>query len=466
LREMHETGFLGRYLPEFGRITFLVQHDFFHRYTVDEHTLRAIEALDEVAAGVNPASRALGRVFDEIEDAAPLYLGLLLHDIGKGRGGGHVERGAKLAPRVCERLGLSTAQAADVVFLVEAHLEMSRVSQQRDLSEPALIAAFAERVGTAERLNLLLLLTYADHRGVAPGIWNEWKATLLWELYDRTRQHLAGHPDADAPRQAARAKAVERLCESHPEAEVEHHLALMPQRYLRTSDADHLERHFRLAAARGGAPLALEWLDLAGGHGTELTIVADDRPGLFARVAGALTANGANILSVDLFGRADGVAIDSFRLSELSGQQPLKPERRARIEASLREAVAGRLDVADAVERWMARTPRSQRAPWGRAARGPSVRFDQEASATATVIDVRAPDRPGLAWRIADALARLGLDISFATIATAKALALDVFYVTDDRGRKLEAESLPRVEAALLAALAERPPVHSAREAR
>jgi [protein-PII] uridylyltransferase len=227
-----------------------------------------------------------------------------------------------------------------------------------------------------------------------------------------------------------------------------------------------MESHFRLAAGRGRRPVEVSWREAPGGHFSELTIVADDHPGLFARLAGTLTANGVNILSVDLFGRADGVVIDSFRLSEVGSQRPLKPERCARIGEQLAEAVSGSLDVAAAVERWKRRTPTRERRVWGRAARGPSVRFDQESSATATVVEVKALDRPGLAWTIADALARFGLDISFAKVATAKALALDVFYVTDGRGRKLEAESLPRVEAALLAALEERPPLKTAQEAR
>jgi [protein-PII] uridylyltransferase len=433
---------------------------------VDEHTLRAVEALDEVATGTEAGVRPFGRILDEVEDAAPLYLGLLLHDIGKGRGGGHVQRGAKLAPRVCEHLRLGAGPAGDVEFLVASHLEMSLVSQHRDLSESSLIAAFAARVGSLDRLNQLMLLTYADHRGVGPGIWNEWKGLLLWELYNRTRERLAGHPIAEAPGQGARAKAAARLLAAHPEAEVERHFAQMPERYLRTTGAEQMERHFRLAASRGAAPLAVEWREVGDGHCTELTVVAADRPGLFARVAGALTASGIDILSVDLFGRRDGVAIDSFRVSEVSGHGPVRPERREKVEDTLREALGGRLDVAAAVERWKERTPRKARRPWGRAARPPAVRFEHEASATSTVIEVRAQDRPGLAWTLADALARLGLDISFAKVATAKALALDVFYVTDDRGRKLEAESLPRVEAALLSALAEGAGVQTAKEGR
>jgi len=452
LRAMHETGFLGRFLPEFARVSFLVQHDFFHRYTVDEHTLRAIEAIDEVASGTEAAVRPFGRILDEVEDAAPLYLGMLLHDVGKGHGGGHSERGARMAPRVCARLGLDERATEDVVFLVAAHLEMSQISQHRDLTEASLVASFAERVGSVHRLNLLHVLTYADHRAVAPGIWNEWKGTLLWELYNRTRQHLAGHPGDDDPVETARARAIDRLRPEFPEADLERHFALLPERYLRATDAPHLARHFRLVSGRGEAKAAFEWRDLADGHCTELTLVTDDRPGLLASVAGTLTAHGVNILSVDLFNRRDGVVIDTFRLSEVSSHRPVKPERRARVEQDVVAALSGSHDVAAAVAARLRKNPPATRRALGRAARGPSVRFDQEISAAATVIEVKAQDRPGLAWTIADTLARRGLDIRFAKVATAKALALDVFYVTR-AGGKLAPEDLAGVEEALLAAL-------------
>ena len=197
LRLMHECGLLGRLLPEFRRITFLVQHDHYHRYTVDEHTLKALSALDEVVEGRPRALSRFHEVFRELEDPAPLFLGLLLHDIGKGRReGGHSARGARIAEGVCRRLGLDRRQTDDVVFLVGQHLVMSQLSQRRDLSEARLVEGFAREVGTLDRLNQLLLLTYADHCGVGPGIWNEWKATLLWELYGRTRARLTGQPAA------------------------------------------------------------------------------------------------------------------------------------------------------------------------------------------------------------------------------------------------------------------------------
>ena len=334
---------------------------------------------------------------------------------------------------------------------------MSQISQHRDLTEAALIASFAERVGSVHRLNLLHVLTFADHRAVAPGIWNEWKGTLLWDLYNRTRRHLAGHPGDDDPVETARARAIAALGAEFPEGDLERHFALLPDRYLRATDAAHMARHFRLVSGRGEAVASFDWRDLADSNCTELTLVTDDRQGLLAAVAGTLTAHGINILSVDLFNRRDGVVIDTFRLSEVSSHRPVKAERRARVEEDVVKALAGTHDVAAAVAARLRKNPPSAKRALGRAARGPSVRFDQESSATSTVIEVKAQDRPGLAWTIADTLARRGLDIRFAKIATAKALALDVFYVTAAGGEKLPPEELAGVEEALVASLGGRP---------
>jgi [protein-PII] uridylyltransferase len=457
-RALAETGVLSRLLPEWGRITFLVQHDYFHKYTVDEHTLRAIEALDALAAGRDVREGRLARLLDELPDPRPLYLGMLLHDIAKGRGGGHVEKGVVIARRVLARLGIAGELADAVVFLVGAHLELSRTAQQRDLSEPALARSFAARVGTRERLDLLMLLTYADHRGVGPGTWNEWKASLLWELYDRTRQALeSGAGGAGGgPEASLRSCAAAELAAHFPAEVAAHHLAMLPDRYLRATDPGRLAAHLRLVLGRGARPAAFEWTDRGDGRGTELTVTAADRPGLFARVAGTLTVHGIDILGADLFTRHDGVVIDTLRVAEVPGQRPLRVERRVRLEAALLDAVAGRASVEEAFERWRAQHPRRARRPGGRAARAPSVRFDQEASAVATVVEVKAPDQPGLAYALAHALAELGLDITSARIATAKALALDVFYVRDAHGLKLEATELERVEAGLLQALGAR----------
>jgi len=453
LRELHETGFLGRLLPEFARVTFLVQHDHFHRYTVDEHTLKAIDALDDVARGEEGVPAAFAQIFAEVENRTALFLGMLLHDVGKGRGGGHVSRGVKIAERMVKRLGLDARTAGDVLFLVGAHLEMSQLSQQRDVTEPGLAESFASRVETLDRLNQLLLLTYADHRGVGPGIWNEWKASLLFSLYGRTRPHLPGGERRQRARNgnAARETARAALLSDFPGAEIDEHFAQMPARYLGTTDAGRMTRDFRLLHSLGERSAVTEWRDFEEGF-TELTVAAPDHPGLFASLAGTLTAQGLDILSVDVFTRGDGRALDTFRVTELQAHRPVNKERRERIAKALAEASAGRLDVGAAVDRWRAKLRRPRRL-WGRAIKEPRVRFDLDASSTATVVEVRAPDQPGLAFTLAHTLSGLGLDITFARIATAKALALDVFYVTDEMGRKLSPEARAGVEEALLVAL-------------
>jgi [protein-PII] uridylyltransferase len=449
LRGMHETGLLGRLLPEFARVTFLVQHDHYHRYTVDEHILAAIDALDRVAAP--PAEAALGRlpqVFDEVVQPAALYLGVLLHDIGKGRGSGHVRTGARLAERMCARLGVEAGLAADVVFLVEAHREMSQLSQRRDLREPGLVEVFARAVSTLDRLNMLFLLTHADQCGVGPGVWNEWKAALLWDLYERTRAHLtpsSGWPEAAAD--GARERARRQLDAEFPAPEVERHFALLPERYLRITDAADIVRHFRLVQRLEETPVAAQWH--AAGHATDLVVVTRDHPGLFAQLAGTLTGQGLDILSVDAYTREDGIALDIFKVRDVVAHGPVAAARHAGIEMVLRSAVEGGHDVAAAVEKRRGAVRRRPK----RALVRPRVAFDAAASATSTVIEVRAEDEPGLAFRIARVLSAHGLDIALAKIATEKSHALDVFYVRGPAGGKLAAEECARVEAALLGAL-------------
>jgi [protein-PII] uridylyltransferase len=459
LRLMHECGLLGRLLPEFRRVTFLVQHDHYHKYTVDEHTLKALEALDEVAEGRAPEVARFHAVFRELEDPASLYLGLLLHDVGKARhGAGHSARGARAAEGVCRRLGLDRRRADDVAFLVRQHLLMSQLSQRRDLSEAPLVEAFAREVGGADRLDQLLLLTYADHRGVGPGVWTEWKGALLWDLYGQARSRLSGQPAPSARRNGpgrARQRLRKALAGEFPASEVERHLALMPERYLRATDPERLEGHFRLVQRLPPASLAAEWRAVEERHHTELTVCARDAPGLLARLAGTLTAQGINILSVEVYTREDGVVLDTFRLADTGSGRPVSSGRWPAVEQALEAAVGGRTDVAQAIEWWRRRSlPRPRR----RRAGAPAVRFDSESSRLATVVEVRAEDEPGLVHLLAATLAGLGLDISFAKIATEKSLALDVFYVTDARGGgKLGPERLAAVEAALLDALAPTP---------
>jgi [protein-PII] uridylyltransferase len=465
LRAMHETGVLGRLLPEFARVTHLVQHDYYHRYTVDEHSLRALEALDEVASASDQADAVFHELFREVRDPARLYLAVLLHDVGKGQGGGHVARGAALAERVCVRLRLDRTAAQDVVFLVRNHLLMSHLAQRRDLSEPSLVQGFLAEVQTLDRLNMLLLLTYADHRAVAPGVWNDWTAALLWDLYTRARRALVGEADSGeaAGVRSARDEAVAQLGSEFPRSVVERHFALMPRRYLQTTPAAVMARHCRLVQRLEDGSLVSDWGPLPERLCTELTVVTRDAHGLVARLAGALSAHGLDILSLEACTREDGLVVDVFRLREVQGGAPMRPERWAAIDEKLRAAVEGRLDVAAAMDACRARSAR-------RRARGSrpqfSARFVAGASATCSVLEVRAEDRPGLVYAVASTLSGVGLDIAFATIATEKSQVLDVFYVTDRQGRKLEPTQMRMVEQAVLEALGAEASRGPAKEAR
>jgi [protein-PII] uridylyltransferase len=457
LRLMHELNLLGRYLPEFARIQLLIQHDLYHHYTIDEHTLRAIAALDELSRAPEHVRPHLSAALAEVEDVALLYLALLLHDIGKGRGRGHIQRGVRLAEKICVRLQLDERSTIKVVNLVRQHVLMAHVSQRRDLRDPRTAADFAAQLGSLDELNMLLLLTYADLNAVAPGVWSEWKGALLQELYTRARTHFTegAQPLAVADDLTRLKEQVTRaLAGELPASAVERHFALLPARYARHLPADVAAAHLRLLAALQLDALVCTWTQHATGHATELTIAARDRRGLFADLAGALAAHGIEILSADLHTRADGLALDTLILREAATHGAVTPHRRPAIERALHAAVAGQLDVPAAVERWRTRNaPRRQQAQMLAPHPAPVVLCSNEIAEDNTVIEVRAADEPGLAYRIASALAACALDISCAKIATEKADALDVFYVTDADGRKLTEATMQAVTDRLFQAL-------------
>jgi [protein-PII] uridylyltransferase len=450
---MHEVGFLSRFMPEFGRITLLIQHDLYHHYTVDEHTLKAIEALDELYAGQDRQRAHLRVISDEIEDVALLYLSLLLHDIGKGRGRGHIPRGARIAERVCRRLSLRESDREKVVLLVKQHVAMAQLAQRRDLHEPQVAVDFAAQMGGLDALNMLLLLTYADLKSVAPGVWSEWKSTLLWELYRRTRTFMTG---SDAPpdelEKTARFKeqVVSALDGILPISEVERHFALLPDRYVRVTSPEAAATHLHLIEDLKTDIFAWRWLR-HGRSSTELTVCTRDRHGLFADIAGTLAAHGIEILSAELNTREDGVALDVFMLREASTHHAIDMHRHSAIERALRKAIAGESDVTALVERWqMKNAPRKRAAiTHGRRRELPHIACDNESSRSSTLIEVHAIDEPGLAHKIASALAGLGLNIVCAKIATEKNDALDVFYVTDETGLKISESTMQSVVARL-----------------
>ena len=458
LRLMCEVGLLGRYLPEFERIRLLIQHDLYHHYTVDEHTLRAIEALDALHGSQDKGRALLRAALDEVKDVSLLYLALLLHDLGKGRGPGHIPRGANIAEHICVRLRLDEESKTTVVRLVKQHVLMAHLSQRRDLREPRLAADFAAQVGNLDVLNMLFLLTYADLNGVGPGVWSDWKGTLLDQLYTCTRPLLAERASelAVADHSAAlKDQVIDSLINKCPVSEIQRHLALLPQRYLRAVTPETVRLHLQLVRQLNSEALACDWRQ-QGDFATELTICARDRHGLFADLAGALAANGIEILSADINTREDGIAIDSFILRSSATHKALDEHRLTSIERSLRSAMEGSADVAALVERWRTRhAPRHMRpAVTANNSKTPHVVCDNDVAEATTVVEIRVADEHGLAYKITRALAAFGLDIVCAKIATEKSDALDVFYVTNGDGSKLTDQQMPALEGALMEALA------------
>ncbi len=452
LRQMHEMDFLGKYLPEFGRVTCLVQHDLYHKYTVDEHTLRAIEVLDELH---NSRARILDRyrhIYNEISDPAVLHLGLLFHDIGKGLGGGHTEKGIAIAERVSTRLQLEDAQKKQIRFLVKQHLTMSHIAQRRDLSDEKVIQDFAGTIKTLENLNLLTLLTYADINAVGPGVWNEWKDALLWELYLKTHAILVPEPQAGAAVGQLRNHIALMLASEIGVDEVHDHFHLLPEDYARVTLPQTIIEHIRLAHSLNARLVRTSWRVNTQARCTDLHICARNRRGFLAAIAGTLTAQGVNILSVHLNTRSDGIVVDSFKVCDTVGEPLSDPTRWEQIDDAIKRALSGELDVATAVEKKLkaqAARMKSRKRSLMTEKFTTKLLWDNQSSDKSTILEVTTPDRLGLAYKIAEALSALNLDIAFAKVATEKHLALDIFYVTDANGNKLTDAVLPDIEAVI-----------------
>jgi [protein-PII] uridylyltransferase len=443
LRLMHDVGFLSRIIPEFGPISLLVQHDLYHHFTVDEHTLRAIETLDELYLTNDKHRSQLRSVFNEMKQPVLLYLALLLHDVGKSGGRGHIARGTQLAERACRRLQLAQSDTKTVVLLVKLHVAMAQLAQRRDLNESRVIEDFAAKLGSVDALNMLLLLTYADLNAVGPGVWSEWKSNLLWDLYRRTRAQLVGAELAiDHGTTLQQYKEQIAGAATFPLSQIERHLALLPERYQRITPATAAAMHMSMIETAAKQRCALTWNAVSGG--TELTVCAPDRHGLFADLAGTLAAHGIEILSAEVNTREDGMAIDQFMLRQASTGEAMEQRQHKKLEQPLRRAAAGELAVGELIERWGARNAPRKRTALVPARRQdlPRIVFDNDASPTATLVEVHAVDEPGLAYKIANALASLNLEVVCARIATERSDALDVFYVTNADGSKVaEAET-------------------------
>jgi [protein-PII] uridylyltransferase len=433
LRVAYETGILTALFPELDRIDCLVVRDFFHRYTVDEHTLVAIQTLVELRAAKALPASSFGGLVSEIEQPGLLVFALLFHDVGKGSPReGHIDASLRLAERTMERIQMPAAERDSVRFLIGHHLDMSATMNGRDPFDPSTARDFAHTVGTVENLKRLTLITYADISAVNPAVMTAWRAEQLWQLYLLTYNELTREleteriEEADSPEQSA-------------------FLEGFPKRYLRTHSEADVTRHMQLEleGRPRGVAAALE----KSGSVYRLTLVTGDRPFLFATVAGTLSSFGMNILKAEAFANRRGTVLDTFSFADPLRTLELNPTEMDRLKATVERAVLGRADVKQLLRSRPRSTPPSRKARIE-----PTVHFDDQASQSSTLIHVVAQDRAGLLYDIASTISSRGASIDVVLIDTEAHKAIDVFYVTTN-GRKLTLEKQGELQKALLAVL-------------
>nr|WP_230164549.1 [protein-PII] uridylyltransferase [Roseomonas sp. CECT 9278] len=455
MRMLNEAGLISRLLPDWQRIVGLMQFDTYHVFTVDEHTIETIGVLAALERGeLHEVAPVASELIGQLQSRRALYVAMLLHDIAKGRGGDHSELGAQLAQTICPMLGLTPEETETVSWLVLHHLLISQTAFKRDIEDPKTILDIAEVVQSPERLRLLLVLTVADMRAVGPKVWNGWKATLLRELYWRVAEVLAGGlsvPERDV--RVARAKeAAALLLADRPEPEVGAFLDLGYPGYWLSFDPETHARHAAMIqeAREEKAPLTVRTRVLEARAVTEVTVYCTDHPGLFSKIAGALAVAGATIVDARIHTMTDGMALDTFWVQDAQGGAFEAPHRLARLSVLVEQALSGRLRLRDEIRK-LKREPARLRA----VTVPPRVVIDNHASNTFTVIEVNGRDRPGLLHDVTAAISDQGLQIASAHITTYGVRAVDVFYVKDVFGLKVENErKLVTLRRALEAALA------------
>jgi [protein-PII] uridylyltransferase len=467
LRAMHTLGVLELILPEFHGIDALVIRDAYHRYTVDEHTFVLIDTLHGLQdeAG-NPSGPKTGEwrakftaMLDELQQPGLLYLAALLHDTGKGMAGGdHAAQSARMAQSVLKRLEMDAYDSGQVVRLIELHLEMS-AALRRDIFDAETVRTFAGKVQTHESLRMLALFTYADIAAVHPDALTPWKAENLWRLAMATANQLDRNVDeerlhtrvakgvlGDGWRKDEKIARVLALAPGR-QTQVEQFLEGFPERYVSTRTPETMQQHFEMTQRFGEEPFQIAFQ--YGTSVSEITLVTQDRPRLFAGMTAALAAWGMNVVTADAFANAAGVVVDSFRFTDTFRTLELNPDERERFVDSVRELVAGRVSAEKLLS---GRKRGRRRAP--KITVATKVEFDAEASSHSTLLQVVAQDVPGLLKTISATVSELGYNLEVALVDTEGETAIDVFYLTSE-GQRLTVEQERQLGDALLAAIAE-----------
>ena len=441
LRTMHRVDFLGRYIPEFGQLTCLVQHEFLHRYTADEHTLVCIDKLDALAETNDPKLIAYRNIFEQLEDPLVLYLALLLHDSGKAVGARpHSEGSALFAQRVAARLQLSPEQRKSLILLVDHHLTLSRTAQQRNLDDPATVMEFGRIVKHQRNLNKLMLLTLADGQGASPEAWSDWKESLVWELFHETSRYLADqksyYDQTKIERESLQSAVSENLPPDYAD-EIEAHFEFMPDHYFRATDVPEIIEHLKLfrsflenVSDSGESPLAaaIKWKIMPEQGHSVVTFCTWERERLLAKVAGSFSVVPLNILSADVFPRGDNVVLSIFRVCDTKARPVTHRRDFELVEQTLRRALEDEsFDFLPLIEKAKRQSRRL----------APGIEFptriaiDNKTHPTYTLIEIQAPDRIGLLYDVLSCLDRENILIPLSRINTQAGAAIDTLYVVD-----------------------------------
>jgi [protein-PII] uridylyltransferase len=437
LSEMHDCGLLGRVFPEFQAISWRVVRDFYHKYTVDEHTLLTIRNLERLSTSTDPYRQRLRNVLNELPEPELLVLSLLLHDVGKWRDDDHATESVRMARDVVDRLQLSEQARETVLFLIKHHLRMSLVAFRRDTEDPDIVKDFAAFVGTESRLKMLCLLTLADVEAVSPETLTPWKEELLWRLYVDTYNHLTQRY-GDERIERSQAGVDDLLAQCPPDLdppEITRFLEGLPQRYLQLFPREAIYRHVRLA--RGIQPDEVHLsLERQGSAVWTLAVATLDKPFLFSNICGVLSSFGMNIIRGHALTNPSGLVLDVFQFTDDERFLELNSDAQERVLRVLEDVVAGREELAARLR------GRERGALAGRSgARFPPVaRADNEASSRYTILDIVATNALGLLYRISRVISKRGCDVDLVLIATEGEKAIDVFHITKGGSKLTEAE--------------------------
>lgn len=435
-RQMLRTGMLYAYMPEFEAIGGIIRYEDFHHYPVDEHTIRAVEALALLEDGDDPVSRCLRVCLEHLSDPHILIIAILFHDLGKAEGDVHTEESERLTWIIGERIGLSKEETEHVAFLVKHHILMTHISQYRDIDDEEIVRSFAETMQTEQRLRELFLLSYADLHAVGPNVWSEWKGALLMKLYLRAERILISRADSTSGEVYRAEKADNVRAKVAPPVRqlVDPALAALGPRYALAFSTDNVVEHMTQLAEAMETGFAVRTRAIDGINSTEIVICTHDRRGRFAQMAGCFAAQLINVSSAALFAGPDDWVLDTFVVRHARRDRALTPAEIDALKQVFTEVLIGGGDVAPMVEkarnRLFAMVERSYPMPT-------RIQFDNESSTQFTVIDVETGDRTGLLYDIARAMTEEGLDIATARIVTDARRVRDAFYVTS-QGSKLE----------------------------